>query len=323
MKDFYYLVTGGAGFIGSHLVERLLNDQMKVVVLDNLDSFYDPEIKRTNLIPFYQNTNFQFIEGDIRDKKLLREIFHRWEIKAVVHLAARAGVRTSIEQPLLYEQINVQGTLNLLEICREQSLKKFIFASSSSVYGDRGDVPFKEHSGVCQPISPYGVTKYTGELLCYVYHHLYGIPTISLRIFTCYGPRQRPEMAIHKFARLIAQNKEITIYGSGDSTRDYTYISDLIEGIMRALKSPVTLGVYNLGGSRTVKLSFLVSLIEKGLSRRARICYLAEQPGDVPSTWADISDAGRELGYQPKVGIEEGISRFIQWYRRCNPCSHA
>ena len=310
------LVTGGAGFIGSHLVERLLHEGQRVICLDNFDLFYARKIKRTNLQMALRNSNFTLVEGDIRDAECLNPLFEQYPIEKFVHLAARAGVRASIENPQLYEDVNIKGTLNLLEVCKDLPIKQFIFASSSSVYGVNGKVPFSEDDKIEMPISPYAASKRAGELFCYTYHHLYNIPITCLRFFTVYGSRQRPEMAIHKFTRLIDEGEEITMFGDGTSRRDYTYISDIIDGIMGALDKPFVFEIFNLGESQTVELRYLISLIEQNLDKTAKIKRLPEQPGDVPMTFADISKSQKLLNYNPKVKIEEGVEKFVDWYKR-------
>jgi UDP-glucuronate 4-epimerase len=312
------LVTGGAGFIGSHLCQRLLQEGHEVVCLDNFDTYYDPSIKRRNLEEIKASKvakGFQLVEGDIRDKGFLNDLFGRSSFGLIIHLAARAGVRPSIEQPLLYEEVNVAGTLNLLEACREFGIRDFIFGSSSSVYGKNRKVPFAEDDPLEAMISPYAVTKRAGELFCYAYHHLYGLNISCLRFFTVYGPRQRPEMAIHKFTRLIHNGEKIPVFGDGTSRRDYTYIDDIIEGIMGAVQNLKGYDIFNLGESQTVPLRELISLIEQALGKKADIEELPEQPGDVPITYADITKSRRLVGYDPKVGIAEGVGRFVQWFR--------
>jgi UDP-glucuronate 4-epimerase len=311
------LVTGGAGFIGSHLCERLLSDGVHVICLDNFDNFYDPNIKIKNVEEITKKFSDPFIlvTGDIRNPDHLRGIFQKNQIDSVVHLAARAGVRPSIAEPLLYQDVNIRGTVTLLEACKEHKIKNFIFASSSSVYGENQRVPFTEEDLNIQPISPYGATKRAGELLCYSYHHLYGMDIACLRIFTAYGARQRPEMAIHKFTRLIDQGEKIPVYGDGSSRRDYTYIDDLIEGILGVIRHHKGFEVYNLGESQTTSLMELVKLIEGAFGKKANIEMLEPQPGDVSITYADISKAKRMLKYLPKVKMEEGIRRFAEWYK--------
>jgi len=312
------LVTGGAGFIGSHLCQRLLQEGYEVVCLDNFDAYYDPAIKRKNLEEIKAPKGaqgFQLVEGDIRDKGLLDDFFRRSSFDLIIHLAARAGVRPSIQQPLLYEGVNVAGTLNLLEACREFGVRNFIFGSSSSVYGKNRKVPFAEEDMLEAMISPYAVTKRIGELFCYTYHHLYGLNISCLRFFTVYGPRQRPEMAIHKFTRLIHNGEKIPVFGDGTSRRDYTYIDDIIEGIMGAVQNLKGYDIFNLGESQTVPLRDLISLLEQALGKKADIEELPEQPGDVPITYADITKSRSLIGYDPKVGIAEGVGRFVQWFR--------
>jgi len=311
------LVTGGAGFIGSHLCERLLSDGVKVICLDNFDSFYDPDIKIKNaegMTKKFQDL-FELVTGDIRNPDHLKGIFQKNRVDFVIHLAARAGVRPSIADPLLYQNVNIRGTIVLLEACKAYKIKNFILASSSSVYGENQRVPFTEEDLDIQPISPYGATKRSGELLCYSYHHLYGMNTACLRIFTAYGPRQRPEMAIHKFTRLIDRGEKIPIYGDGFSRRDYTYIDDLIEGILGVIRYHKGFEIYNLGESQTTSLIELIKLIEGAFGKKADIEMLELQPGDVSVTYADITKAKRMLKYQPKVKMEEGIKRFVEWYR--------
>ena len=311
------LVTGGAGFIGSHLCERLLSDGVKVICLDNFDSFYDPNIKIKNaegMTKKFQDL-FELVTGDIRNPDHLKGIFQKNRVDFVIHLAARAGVRPSIADPLLYQDVNIRGTIVLLEACKAYKIKNFIFASSSSVYGENQRVPFTEEDLDIQPISPYGATKRAGELLCYSYHHLYGMNIACLRIFTAYGPRQRPEMAIHKFTRLIDRGEKIPIYGDGSSRRDYTYIDDLIEGILGVIRYHKGFEIYNLGESQTTSLIELIKLIEGAFGKKADIEMLELQPGDVSVTYADITKAKRMLKYQPKVKMEEGIKRFVEWYR--------
>jgi len=315
------LVTGGAGFIGSHLCQRLISEGHHVVCVDNFDAFYDPAIKRRNLEEIKATAGsgeFQLVEGDIRDTGLVEDLFRRSSFDLVIHLAARAGVRPSIQQPLLYNEVNVTGTLNLLENCRVFGVTDLIFGSSSSVYGTNAKVPFAEEDRVESMISPYAVTKRVGEVFCYTYHRLYDLNISCLRFFTVYGPRQRPEMAIHKFTRLIHQGERIPLYGDGTSRRDYTYIDDIIEGIMGAMGNLRGYAIFNLGESQTVSLRELISLIEKALGKKAEVEELPEQPGDVPITYADITKARSHLGYDPQVGIEEGIKRFVRWFREEN-----
>jgi len=309
------LVTGGAGFIGSHLCERLLQEGIRTVCLDNFDDFYEPAIKRKNVAPLLTSSLFETSEGDIRDLSLLRDFCDGHQFDRIVHLAARAGVRPSIQNPLLYEDVNIRGTLNTLEVCREFGIRNFVFASSSSVYGENTKIPFSEDDPADFPVSPYGATKRAGELLCYTYHHLYGIDVTCLRFFTAFGPRQRPEMAIHKFTRLIDQGKAIPMYGDGGSMRDYTYIDDIIDGLFRALLNNKGYEIYNLGESKTTRLIHLIEMIQRSLGKKAVIQELPDQPGDVPVTCANINKAREKLGYNPRFDIEDGIRRFVRWYR--------
>lgn len=309
------LVTGGAGFIGSHLCECLLREKIQTICLDNFDDFYDPAIKQRNVADLTTSPLFEKFEGDIRDLQLLRDLCKRYRFDGIVHLAARAGVRPSIQNPILYEDVNVRGTLNTLEICREFRIQKFVFASSSSVYGESKRIPFSEEDPADSPISPYGATKRAGELLCYTYHRLYEIDVACLRFFTTFGPRQRPEMAIHKFTRLIDQGKAVPMYGDGGSMRDYTYIHDIIDGLFKAIMKNRRYEIYNLGESRTTRLIDLIEMIQKALGKKAVIQELPDQPGDVPVTCANIAKAREKLGYNPRFDIEEGISRFVEWYK--------
>ncbi len=312
------LVTGGAGFIGSHLCGRLMSEGHQVVCLDNFNDFYNPGIKRRNIQEAIGEVQFELIEGDIRDTQLITRIFRDQTFDVIVHLAARAGVRSSIDFPKLYEEVNVQGTINLLESCREFGTKSFVFASSSSVYGGNRKVPFSEEDRVETPISPYGVTKRAGELFCYSYHRLFDINITCLRYFTVYGPRQRPEMAIHKFTRLIDGSEKVPMYGDGQSMRDYTYIDDIIDGTLGAISRNKGYEIYNLGESCTIRLVDLIRMLEEALGKTAIIEGLPEQRGDMPITYANIEKARRKLGYTPWVSMDEGIGRFVEWYRQ-NP----
>ena len=309
------LVTGGAGFIGSHLVEALLRDGRDVVVLDSFDNFYDPAVKRRNLAGFAGRPGFALIEGDIRDEKRVEAVFGSHPIGVVVHLAARAGVRPSIEQPLLYSDVNLNGTVVLLEACRRHNVGKFVFGSSSSVYGNNPKVPFAEKDDVEMPISPYAATKRAGELLCATYHALYRLNVFCLRFFTVYGPRQRPEMAIQKFTRFIDRGLPVPRFGDGSTRRDYTFVSDIVAGVLRAVERVQGYEIINLGGSRTTRLTDLIALLETRLGRKAIVEGQPDQPGDVVATWADVDKAHRLLGYDPKVTIEDGLTRFVEWYR--------
>ena len=311
------LITGGAGFVGSHLVDRLLYEGAgHVSVIDDFNDFYDPAIKRANVSRHEQNSTYRLFEADIRDRASLQKIFADNAFDCIVHLAARAGVRPSLAEPLLYAETNINGTLNLLELARAHGIKQFIFGSSSSVYGINAKVPFCEDDPIRQPISPYAATKAAGELICHTYTHLYGIRSVCLRFFTVYGPRQRPDLAIHKFARLISAGKPIPVFGDGTTRRDYTFIDDIIAGVRAAIdydKSDYE--VINLGESRTVELRELIALIEKKLGATAMIDRQPLQPGDVPQTFADITKARRLLGYDPKTQIEDGIRKFVEWFQ--------
>lgn len=311
----HILVTGGAGFIGSHLTRRLLARGDRVTVLDDFNDFYDPARKRDNVAPLLGRPDYQLVEGDIRDEPLVDRLFAEGKLDAVVHLAARAGVRPSLQEPILYEDVNCIGTLRLLEAARRHGPKIFLFGSSSSVYGINEKVPFSEDDEVNQPISPYATTKRAGELLCYNYHHLYGFRTACLRFFTVYGPGQRPEMAIHKFTDLLWRGQPVPMYGDGESRRDYTYVDDIVDGLMATLDLAPGFEILNLGGADTTSLRDLVHWIAAELAVEPRIEYLPAQPGDVPITYADVSKAARLLGYSPKIPIREGLRRFVSWYR--------
>jgi UDP-glucuronate 4-epimerase len=311
------LVTGGAGFIGSHLVDRLLAEGgWRVAVVDDFNDFYAPLVKRANVREHLKSSAYRLHEVDIRERARLEAIFKEEKFDAIVHLAARAGVRPSLVEPVLYAETNITGTLNLLELAREHGVKQFVFGSSSSVYGINAKVPFSEDDPVRQPISPYAATKAAGELLCHTYSHLYGIRCIALRFFTVYGARQRPDLAIHKFAKLITEGRAIPVFGDGTTRRDYTYIDDIIAGVRASLdyrKSEYE--VFNLGESQTVELNQLISLLEKELDRHALIDRLPVQPGDVPQTFADVTKARSLLGYNPQTKIEDGIKRFVEWFQ--------
>jgi len=310
------LVTGAAGFIGSHTAERLLARGERVIGLDNFDPFYDPALKRANLSAASRDPRFTLVEGDIRDAALLDALFAKEPVRAVIHLAARAGVRPSVEEPALYADVNVRGTTVVLESARRAGVRKVVYASSSSVYGGNTKVPFSEDDPVDHPVSPYAATKKATELVASAYHHLYGIDTIGLRFFTVYGPRQRPEMAIAAFTRRIDEGRPVPVFGDGSALRDYTYIDDIVDGVMGALDRGRGDRVYNLGESETTSLLELVRRIGDALGREPRIEFRPAQPGDVPTTYADIARARRELGYHPAVRVAEGIPRFVAWHRR-------
>ena len=311
------LITGGAGFIGSHLVDLLLAQGLwRVTVVDDFNDFYDPSIKLENVKTHRSNPNFELVEADIRDPAALRRAFTETNFECIVHLAARAGVRPSLKEPHLYLETNVNGTMNLLELARSSGTKQFIFGSSSSVYGLNNKVPFSEDDPIFNPISPYAATKAAGELICHSYAHLYGIRIVCLRFFTVYGARQRPDLAIHKFAKLISAGKPIPVFGDGTTRRDYTYIDDIIDGVRAAIDyDQSNYEIINLGESRTVELRELISIMENALGERAEIDWQPVQPGDVPQTFADITKARRLLGYNPQTQIEEGIKRFVEWFR--------
>ena len=318
------LVTGAAGFIGSHLCERLLSSGHDLIAIDNFNDFYDPARKRQNIDAVARTAcasgrDFTLCEGDIRDAEFIAALFGQERPEAVIHLAAAAGVRPSIENPFLYEAVNVRGTMNLLEAARNTAVRPFIFASSSSVYGDNPKVPFSEADPVDNPISPYAATKKAGELICHTWHHLYRMNIACLRFFTVYGPRQRPDLAIHKFTKLIDEGKPIPFYGDGTTSRDYTFIADIIDGVEKALAwvcaDECRYDIFNLGGSRPVELRRLVEVIEAEVGKPARLEMLPLQPGDVARTFADLSKSTAVLGYRPATTIEDGIKAFVDWHR--------
>jgi UDP-glucuronate 4-epimerase len=307
------LVTGGAGFIGSHLVEKLLASGHQVVILDDFNDFYDPQIKHDNIAGFAGHVTVCHV--DLRDSESVRNLFHREKIDTIAHLAARAGVRPSIQQPRLYYDTNVTGTLHLLEAARVTGVERFVFASSSSVYGVSKTIPFSEDVHLTQTLSPYAATKVAGEFLCSTYSHLYNLRVVALRYFTVYGPRQRPDLAIHQFTRRIYAGQPIDQFGDGTTRRDYTYIDDVIQGTMAALKyeGPV-FDMFNLGESETIQLKDLIAAVENALGKRAKINQLPQQAGDMPLTCADISKARKLLGYKPTTRLSEGLPRFIDWF---------
>jgi len=309
-------VTGAAGFIGSHVCEALLSRGDRVLGLDNFDPFYDRKIKERNLAALSPRPSFSLVEGDIRDVSALSRWGEGIRPDVLIHLAAKAGVRPSVADPVGYADVNIHGTIRLLEWVRERKVPKVLFASSSSVYGGNTKVPFSEDDFVDRPVSPYAATKKAGELLCHTYCHLYGMSVAVLRFFTVYGPRQRPEMAIRKFTRRILEGKEIELYGDGSSRRDYTYIDDIVSGVLGSMEAPPGYRVYNLGESATISLLDLVALLEKTCGRPAARRVGPPQPGDVPLTFADISRARAEIGYDPRTPIEQGVMRFVEWYRR-------
>jgi len=322
------LLTGGAGFIGSHVAEALLRRGVVLSIVDNLDHFYSSAWKKKNLDDVRRAGSFEFFERDICELETMRETLAAAQPDVVVHLAARAGVRPSIEQPRLYEHVNVAGTVNLLELCREFRVGKFVFGSSSSVYGKSSHAPFSEEQHDLRPISPYAATKLAGESFCYTYAHLYGLPAICLRFFTVFGPRQRPDLAIHKFVALIEKGEPLPIFGDGETGRDYTYVDDIVAGVLAAIDytPPVLNGaafeIFNLGNSHPVKLNELLDRIEKVTGKKAIRERKDEQPGDVPLTWADISKAGKLLEYRPKTALEDGLRKFVAWYRTAGLGQH-
>lgn len=314
MEGRHILVTGAAGFIGSSVVDRLLARGDRVLGLDNFDLFYDPAIKRANLAVARRNESFELVEGDIRDEALWDALLAERRVDVILHLAARAGVRPSIAQAALYADVNVRGTTLVFEAARRHEVPKVVYASSSSVYGGNEKVPFSEDDPVDHPVSPYAATKKATEVIAHTYHHLYGLGVVGLRYFTVYGPRQRPEMAIHKFTRLIRGGEVIPVFGDGSSRRDYTYIDDIVDGTLAAIDRGAGYRIYNLGESQTTTLLELVDMIGGALGREPRVQHEPDQPGDVPATYADVSRARAELGYDPSVGMKEGISRFVEWY---------
>ncbi|MGD0212619.1 MAG: SDR family NAD(P)-dependent oxidoreductase [Terriglobales bacterium] len=318
------MLTGGAGFIGSHVAEALIRRGIEVSIVDNIDDYYARSRKQLNLREIGNAGSFEFFEVDVRDRDALRKVVQQVQPEIVIHLAARAGVRPSIEQPVLYESVNVAGTVNLLEIAREFKVQRLIFGSSSSVYGITNTVPFCEDDLNTRPISPYAATKLAAELMAYTYAHLYGLTTISLRFFTVYGPRQRPDLAIHKFTALIEAGKPIPVYGDGSMGRDYTYVDDIVAGVVASLEyvpeSKVPFEVFNLGNSHPVRLAELIALLEAATGKKALQERLSDQPGDVPITWANIDKAKRLLGYSPQTSMEQGLRNFVAWYRSRPMC---
>lgn len=315
-----YLITGGAGFIGSSLADDLLEKNNRVVVIDNFCDFYDPQIKENNIKNALKNDNYKLYRGDIRDKELLNKIFSENNIDIVVHLAAMAGVRPSIENPVLYQEVNCLGTQNILECMKEKRIMNLVMASSSSVYGNSKTVPFKETDIVDFAISPYAATKKANEVMTHVYHKLYNINVIMLRFFTVYGPRQRPDLAINKFTRLMLEGKKIPMFGDGSTSRDYTYIGDIVDGIERSvnycLNNSNVYEILNLGNSSPVSLKEMINIIGKCLNAVPDIEELPMQPGDVDRTYACIDKAKDMIGYNPQTPFEEGIKKFVKWYRR-------
>jgi len=312
-----FLVTGGAGFIGSHVCEKLLRDDHRVWALDDLNNFYDPQIKRRNLAEITAlGKSFQYVAGDLTDAATVNELFASVRFDQVIHLAARAGVRPSLEQPALYQRVNVEGTVNILEAARKTGVKKITIASSSSVYGVNAKTPFAESDPIFSAVSPYAASKLACEALGHAWHHLYRMDVAMLRFFTVYGPRQRPDLAIHKFTKLIAAGKPIPVFGDGSTARDHTFITDILAGIMACTKREFGFEIFNLGESQVIRLDKLIALIETALGQKAVIDRKPLQPGDVPITFADISKAERLLGYHPQVKAEKGIPLFVEWFRQ-------
>jgi UDP-glucuronate 4-epimerase len=310
------LITGGAGFIGSHTTVALLARGDEVICLDNFNDYYDPARKRRNVAPFADHPAYRLVAGDIRDAGLLERLFEEERPEKIIHIAAMAGVRYSIQRPELYEEVNVRGTLNMLEVARRHRVRNFVFASSSSVYGVQEKVPFSEDDPAVYPISPYAATKRAAELLCYTYHHLYGLPCTCLRFFTVYGPRGRPDMAPYLFTHWIIEDKDLIMYGDGSTRRDYTYIDDIVVGVVAALDADLAFEIINLGNSQTVALRDFIAVVEAAVGKPARIRQEPVQPGDVPITCANADKARRLLGYSPTTPVEEGIPRFVAWYRK-------
>jgi UDP-glucuronate 4-epimerase len=314
-----FLVTGGAGFIGSHVCERLLNDGHEVVAFDDLNDFYAPAIKQRNISDIQSLAKpFTFVHGDLTVADDVEEVFASTRFDQVIHLAARAGIRPSLEQAALYQRVNVEGTVNILESARQRNVKKITIASSSSVYGINDKVPFGEDDPISKAISPYASSKLACEALGHTYHHVYGLDIAMLRFFTVYGPRQRPDLAIHKFTKRIHENQSIPMFGDGSTARDYTYVTDTLQGILACTQQEFGFDVFNLGESQTVKLHYLIELIGKALDKEPEIDRQPMQPGDVPITFADITKAREKLNYNPQVKIEEGIAKFVEWFKSVN-----
>ncbi len=323
MSKKVFLITGGAGFIGSSLGDALLAAGHQVINIDNFNDFYDPQIKQQNIAGALDNANYTLYQEDIRDTRALADIFANHQIDVVVHLAAMAGVRPSIDQPTLYEEVNVQGTLNIMNSMQAYGVKKLVYASSSSIYGNRVEVPFREDNPLGRVISPYAATKKSAEDFCYVYHHLFDLDVVALRFFTVYGPRQRPDLAIHKFTRMIINEEPVPFFGDGSTMRDYAYIDDVVQGVVAAIDyvagNEQVFAVFNLSGNKPVSLQEMVACLEEAIGRKAIINRLPMQPGDVVLTQADIAKARKMLGFQPNFSFTEGIARFIAWYKSSNP----
>jgi UDP-glucuronate 4-epimerase len=308
------IVTGAAGFIGSSLSDSLVNGGSDVLGIDNFDPFYDKILKERNIAHALKSPRYKFRDGDIRDPEFIDNCFSDFRPDTIVHLAAKAGVRPSLSDPGLYLDVNVMGTMNILEMMKKHNIKKMIFASSSSVYGNNKKVPFSENDNVDYPVSPYAASKKAGELLCHTYHHLYNLDIFCLRFFTVYGPRQRPDLAIHKFVKALFNDEVITLYGDGTTSRDYTHIDDIVSGISAAIERVKGFEIFNLGSSKPISLTGLVRLLEKSAGRQANLKYLPMQAGDVERTFADISKARTLLGFNPEIGLETGINNYLNWY---------
>lgn len=311
------LITGGAGFIGSNLIDLLLktDPSIQITCIDNFDPFYNPKVKKENIKPFLKNSNFNFVKADIRNYNQLKSKLTK-NFDVIVHLAAKVGIKPSLSEPEVYTEVNIKGMQNLLELARKLRCKQFIFASSSSVYGINSNVPWREDEHILKPISPYAYTKISGELLGHVYSHLYNIRFIALRFFSVYGPKQRPDLVIHKFTKLITEGKAITLFGDGKTKRDYTFIDDLVSGIVAALDySGSQYEIINLGNNESVELRQLIKILEKVLGKKAIINKLPQRAGDAPVTYADISKAQKILNYQPKTSLTEGIQKFVEWFK--------
>ena len=313
------LVTGGAGFIGSHLVEELLGAGREVVCLDSFTAYYDPRMKRANLDRLLSIAKFPVYEADVRDEAACERAFAEHRIEALAHLAASVGVRHSVEHPEVYEDVNCRGTINLLKLAVRHGVPKFVFGSTSSIYGATKQIPFREDDPVDTPISPYAASKRAAELFCYTFHHLHGLSVASVRFFTVYGPWGRPDMSVYKFTKLIDEGKPIPVFGDGTARRDFTYCKDIVQGVARAIDAPMGFEVFNLGESKVVELNHVISLIERALGKKARREVLPAQAGDVPITYADINKARRLLGYDPQYPIEKGIQLFVDWYLHERP----
>lgn len=315
IKDSNILLTGGAGFIGSQVLDELLKRGARVIVIDDFNNYYNIKFKENNLKSARKNKNCEIVKGDITNFELLKKYFQQCKFDLVIHIAARAGVRPSIQNPLLYQKVNVEGTNNLLELCRQYGVKKFMFASSSSVYGNQKKIPFSETDPVNEPISPYAATKRAGELLIYTYHHLFGIDAVILRFFTVYGERGRPDMAPYVFTEKILRGKPIQKFGSGSTKRDYTYIFDIVGGVIRAIEKDLRFEIINLGNNCPITLNEFISEIEKTIGKKAIIENLPAQPGDAEQTYADVAKAKKLLGWEPKTSFRGGIKKFIDWYK--------